>query len=167
MHALSALRDPYAVVLAVVSAVGLLVAQEGPLVAVLAAASVVVFRAAAVVAIERWRPTPPAPPPAPPPPMPIVPPGQPWYFPLTRRESEVALLLAEGFTHREIGEQLHSERTVDGHLTERGVDAHVQNIMNKLDMNRGPQISAWVAERRPRVPSSDTPVIKPQERRKY
>jgi len=40
---------------------------------------------------------------------------------------------------------------VDGHLAERGVEAHVQNIMNKLNMNRRTQISAWVAERRPRV----------------
>ena len=54
-----------------------------------------------------------------------------------------------GLTHLEIGEA-HSDRTVDGHLTERGVDAHVQNIMNKLNLNRGPQVSAWVAERRPR-----------------
>lgn len=148
MRALSDLRDPYAVVLAVVAAIGLLVAQEGPLVALLAAVSVLVVRAAAGVAVERWRPARPAPPPPQP-----VPPGQPWYHPLTRRESEVALLVAEGLTNREIGERLHSERTVDGHLTERGVDSHVQNIMNSLNVNRRAQISAWVTERRPRDPS--------------
>jgi DNA-binding NarL/FixJ family response regulator len=145
MRALSDLRDPYAVVLAVVAAIGLLVAQEGPLVALLAAASVLVFRAAAGAAIERWRPARPEPPrPEPPPPLPVVPPGRPWYHPLTRRESEVALLVAEGLTNREIGERLHSDRTVDGHLTERGVDSHVQNIMNSLNVNR----------RRPRDPAA-------------
>lgn len=158
MRLLLELRDPIGFVLAAGVGVTLLGAQEGPLVAVAAALSVLVFRLGARPVVDRWapRPQPPATTGLPPPP-----PGQPWYFPLTRRESEVALLLAEGFTHREIGERLHSERTVDGHLTERGVDAHVQNIMNKLNMNRGPQISAWVAERRPRVPVIKPPVIKP------
>jgi DNA-binding NarL/FixJ family response regulator len=113
----------------------------------LAALSVLLFRVAATPILDRWirRPTPPTTPPAP-----LIPPGQPWYHPLTRRESEVALLVAEGLTNKQIGEQLHSERTVDGHLTERGVDAHVQNIMNKLNVNRRAQVGAWVAERRPR-----------------
>lgn len=156
MRLLLELRDPIGFVLAAGVGLTLLGAQEGPLVAVLAALSVLVVRLGARPVVDRWAPRPPETPGPPP-----LPPGQPWYFPLTRRESEVALLLAEGFTHREIGERLHSERTVDGHLTERGVDAHVQNIMNKLDMNRGPQISAWVAERRPRVPVITPPVIKP------
>lgn len=152
MRALSDLREPYAVVLAVVAGVGLLVAQEGPLVALLAAASVLVFRAVAGPVVEHWRPTHPAPP------GPLaLPHGQSWYHPLTRRESEVALLLAEGLTNREIGERLHSERTVDGHVTERGVDAHVQNIMNKLNVNRRAQISAWVTERRPRSLQQERP----------
>ncbi|HET9809567.1 MAG TPA: LuxR C-terminal-related transcriptional regulator [Candidatus Limnocylindria bacterium] len=159
MRALSDLRDPYAVLLAAAAAVGLLVAQEGPVVALLAAASVLVFRAAAGVAIERWRPPRPEPRPESPPPAPAVPPGQPWYYPLTRRESEVALLVAEGLTNREIGERLHSERTVDGHVTERGVDAHVQNIMNRLNVNRRAQISAWVTERRPHEPGRKAPTL--------
>ena len=152
MRALSDLRDPYAVVLAVVAAVGLLVAQEGPLVALLAAASVLGFRVGARALIEHRRPLRPAPPRPPQ----TTPPEHPWYHPLTHRESEVALLVTEGLTNREIGDRLHSERTVDGHVTERGVDAHVQNIMNKLskelhiDVNRRAQISAWVTERRPR-----------------
>jgi len=158
MRALSDLRDPYAVVLAVAAAVGLLLAQEGPLVALLAAVSVLVFRAAARALIERWRAGHPPPPgPIPPPPRPIPPPpGQPWYHPLTYRESEVALLVAQGLTNKQIASALHSERTVDGHLTERGVDSHVQHIMDKLskelqtDVNRRAQISVWVTERRPR-----------------
>jgi DNA-binding NarL/FixJ family response regulator len=145
MNALTGLRDPLGLVLAAAAAVTLLAFQEGPLVAILAAVSVLAFRVAAAPILDRWTPKRPSPPgPTPPPP------GQPWYFPLTRRESEVALLVAEGLTNRQIGEHLHSERTVDGHLTERGVDAHVQNIMNKLNMNRRAQVSAWVAERRPR-----------------
>lgn len=162
MRALSDVRDPYAVVLAVVAAIGLLVAQEGPLVALLAAASVLVFRAAVAVAIERWRrarPEPPAPRPEPPAPRPATP-GLPWYHPLTHRESEVALLVAQGLTNKQIASALHSERTVDGHLTDRGVDSHVQHIMDKLskelqiDVNRRAQISAWVTERRPRGSAS-------------
>jgi DNA-binding NarL/FixJ family response regulator len=155
MRALSDLRDPYAVVLAVVAAVGLLVAQEGPVVALLAAASVLVFRAAVAVAIERWRPARPEPPT----PQQAAP-GQPWYHPLTHRESEVALLVAQGLTNKQIANALLSERTVDGHLTDRGVDSHVQHIMDKLskelqiDVNRRAQISAWVTERRPRGPAS-------------
>ena len=152
MRKLSDLHDPYTVVLAVVAAVGLLVAQEGPVVALLAGASVLVFRAVAGVAIERWRPARPEPP-APVP----TPPGQPWHHPLTRRECEVALLVAEGLTNREIGERLHSERTVDGHVTERAVDTFVYNILNKLNVNRRAQISAWVTERRPRDPERRTP----------
>lgn len=150
MRTLSDLRDPFGLLLAVAAAVTLLAFQEGPLVAFVAAVSVLAVRAAARFVADRLLPPPSARQPAPPPAAPTTPAGRPWYYPLTRRESEVALLLSEGLTHREIGERLHSDRTVDGHLTERGVDAHVQNIMNKLNLNRGPQVSAWVAERRPR-----------------
>ncbi len=154
MRTLADLRDPFALLLAVAAAVTLLAFQEGPLVAILAAVSVLAVRTAAAPIIDRWRPRPPSPPG---PRFPPPPPGQPWYFPLTRRESEVALLVAEGLTNREIGERLHSERTVDGHVTERGVDSHVQNIMNSLNMNRRTQISAWVTERRPRDTASKPP----------
>ena len=160
MRALAQARDPFAAMLAVAAAVILLVAQEGPVVALLAAASVPLVRLGAGVAVQRWRPTSPVPPA----PGPVVPPGQPWYFPLTRRESEVAVLVADGFTNRQIAETLHSERTVDGHLTERGVDSHVQHIMNKLseslgvDVNRRAQIAAWVVERRPRDAVTKPPV---------
>jgi DNA-binding CsgD family transcriptional regulator len=154
MRTLAELRDPLALLLAVAAAVTLLAFQEGPLVAVLAALSVLVVRIAARPVFDRLRPRPAS---APPPRFPPPPPGQPWYFPLTRRESEVALLVAEGLTNREIGERLHSERTVDGHVTERGVDSHVQNIMNSLNMNRRTQISAWVTERRPREIASKPP----------
>ena len=154
MRALTGIRDPFGLLLAAAAAVALLAFQEGPLVAILAAISVLAVRVAAAPVIDRARPRPPSPPA---PRFPPPPPGQPWYFPLTRRESEVALLVAEGLTNREIGERLHSERTVDGHVTERGVDSHVQNIMNSLNMNRRTQISAWVTERRPREIASKPP----------
>jgi DNA-binding NarL/FixJ family response regulator len=154
MRTLAALRDPFALLLAAAAAIALLAFQEGPLVAMLAAVSVLAVRMAAAPVIDRARPRPPA---LPAPRFALPPPGQPWYFPLTRRESEVALLVAEGLTNREIGERLHSERTVDGHVTERGVDSHVQNIMNSLNMNRRTQISAWVTERRPREVASKPP----------
>ena len=152
MRALVDARDPFAAMLAVAAAVILLVAQEGPVVALLAAASVPLVRLGAGVAVQRWRPTPPVPPA----PGPVVPPGQPWYFPLTRRESEVAVLVADGLTNKQIADTLPSERSVDGHITDRSVDAHVQHIFDKLsrslgkDVNRRTQITAWVVERRPR-----------------
>jgi DNA-binding CsgD family transcriptional regulator len=153
MRALTGLRDPFGLLLAAAAAMTLLVFQEGPLVAVLAALSVLVFRVAVAPLLERLIPRPL--PPVGPPRAPLVPPGQAWYFPLTRRESEVAQLVGD-HSNKEIAGILLSERTVDGHLTERGVDSHVQNIMNKLseelsrDVNRRAQITAWVAERRPR-----------------
>jgi DNA-binding NarL/FixJ family response regulator len=156
MSALSGLRDPFGVLLAAAAAVTLLAFQEGPLVAALAALSVLTFRVIAGPLLYRWIPRPT--PPAAPPPAPLVPPGHPWHYPLTKRESEVALLVAD-HTNKEIAQILPSERTVDGHLTERGVDSHVQNIMNKLsehlgrDVNRRAQITAWVNERRPRDPA--------------
>ena len=114
MRALTGIRDPFGLLLAAAAAVALLAFQEGPLVAILAAISVLAVRVAAAPVIDRARPRPPSPPA---PRFPPPPPGQPWFFPLTRRESEVALLVAEGLTNREIGERLHSERTVDGHVT--------------------------------------------------
>ena len=156
MRVLSDLRDPYAVVLAVVVAVGLLVAQEGPVVALLAAVSVMVVRAATGLAIERRRPAHSEPQT----PTPVVPSRQPWYHPLTERESQVALLVADGLTNKEIAKMLPSERTVDGHVVEKTVDSHVQHIFDKLskelgiEVNRRAQISAWVTKRRP--PATET-----------
>ena len=158
MRALSAARDPIALLLALASAVTLLAAQEGPVVSAVSAVSVLLFRVGAQFVADRRAPpkTPPATR------FPPSPPGEPWHHPLTRRESEVAVLVAEGLTNKQIAQVLPSERTVDGHLTDRGVDSHVQHIMDKLskelgtEVNRRAQISAWVTERRPRG-SSPTP----------
>jgi trimeric autotransporter adhesin len=58
---------------------------------------------------------------------------------LSRRELEVAALVAEGLTNREIANRLFiSERTVDGHL---------EHIREKLEMNTRAQVAAWVVRR--------------------
>jgi predicted ATPase/DNA-binding CsgD family transcriptional regulator len=57
-------------------------------------------------------------------------------FALTRREREVAALVADGLTNREIAQRLFiSERTADGHL---------EHIREKLGFNSRAQIAAWV-----------------------
>jgi DNA-binding CsgD family transcriptional regulator len=154
MVVLSELKDPIGIALAAVGAVVALFLQQGPETTVLVVVAILTFRVAAGLAIERIWPTPP---------LVVVPPGSPWYFPLTKRESEVAEFVAQGYTNKETAERMHSERTVDGHLTERGVAAHIQNVMNKLDVNRRAQIAAWVVKNRPPAPertSSERPVTR-------
>jgi non-specific serine/threonine protein kinase len=57
---------------------------------------------------------------------------------LTRRERDVALLIAEGKSNREIADALViSERTVEG---------HVSNILSKLGFRSRAQVAAWVVE---------------------
>jgi non-specific serine/threonine protein kinase len=60
--------------------------------------------------------------------------------PLTRREQEVAVLIAEGHTNREIGERLV--------ITEWTVDTHVRHILTKLGLRSRAQVAAWAVERR-------------------
>ena len=56
---------------------------------------------------------------------------------LGSREADVARLVAEGMTNKQIGSRLFiSERTVEG---------HVRSIMNKLGLNSRAQIAAWVS----------------------
>jgi DNA-binding CsgD family transcriptional regulator/sugar lactone lactonase YvrE len=56
---------------------------------------------------------------------------------LSRREMEVARLVAEGLTNRDIAGRLFiSERTVDGHL---------EHVREKLALNNRAQIATWVA----------------------
>ncbi len=61
---------------------------------------------------------------------------------LSRREREVAELVAEGLTNREIaGRLVISERTAEG---------HVEQIRNKLGFRSRAQIAAWVVAERAR-----------------
>ena len=59
---------------------------------------------------------------------------------LSRRELEVAALVADGLSNREIGDKLF--------ITERTVDNHVQHIFNKLNSNSRAQIAAWYVRQR-------------------
>jgi predicted ATPase/DNA-binding CsgD family transcriptional regulator len=59
---------------------------------------------------------------------------------LSRREMEVARLVAEGKTNRAIATDLF--------LSTRTIDSHVQHIMAKLKMGRRTQIASWLADQR-------------------
>jgi DNA-binding NarL/FixJ family response regulator len=59
--------------------------------------------------------------------------------PLSRREEEVAALVAGGLSNREIAEKLF--------IGERTVESHVQSILNKLGFRARTQIAAWAASR--------------------
>lgn len=58
---------------------------------------------------------------------------------LTRRELEIAALLREGLSNREIGERLF--------LSEWTAATHVRNILTKLNLSSRAQIAAWAAAR--------------------
>lgn len=59
---------------------------------------------------------------------------------LTRREQEIAELVADGLSNRAISEKLViSQRTAEG---------HVENILSKLGFHSRSQVAAWVGERR-------------------
>ncbi len=57
---------------------------------------------------------------------------------LTTREREVAVLIAQGLTNREIASRLV--------IAERTAEGHVQTILNKLGFNSRAQIAAWAVE---------------------
>ena len=63
-------------------------------------------------------------------------PADPWH-PLSRREFEVAQLIAAGRTNRQIAEQLY--------LAPKTVSAHVTHILAKLGAARRAEIAAWCA----------------------
>ncbi|MBO0822483.1 MAG: LuxR family transcriptional regulator [Actinobacteria bacterium] len=57
--------------------------------------------------------------------------------PLGKREADVARLVADGLTNKQIGTRLF--------ISERTVDTHVRNILNKLGFSSRAQIAAWMA----------------------
>ena len=61
-------------------------------------------------------------------------PPEPWS-PLTRREFEVARLVARGLTNREIAEELR--------ITARTAGSHLEHIRAKLGVSRRSEIAAW------------------------
>jgi DNA-binding NarL/FixJ family response regulator len=60
---------------------------------------------------------------------------------LTRREIEVARLVAAGLTNREIAERLH--------LSVRTVETHVDRVLGKLDFHTRTQLAVWVGRGEP------------------
>ena len=58
---------------------------------------------------------------------------------LTRREKEVATLVARGLTNRQIAQELV--------LSEHTVITHVRNILKKLNLRSRTQLTLWVTER--------------------
>lgn len=68
--------------------------------------------------------------------------GSPPPSPLTRRETQVAQLVARGLSNRSIAETLV--------LSPRTVDGHVERILAKLDFTSRTQIASWIASVRPR-----------------
>jgi DNA-binding NarL/FixJ family response regulator len=60
---------------------------------------------------------------------------------LTRREREIAELVAEGMTNREIAQRLF--------LSERTAQNHVQHILDKLALSNRSQVAVWVERSRP------------------
>ena len=63
---------------------------------------------------------------------------------LTPRQLEIARLIADDLTNRQIADRLF--------LSERTVETHITNILNKLGLNSRVQLSRWIAEVPPTVP---------------
>jgi DNA-binding NarL/FixJ family response regulator len=59
---------------------------------------------------------------------------------LSAREEQVAALVAEGFSNRQIAHRLH--------LSERTAENHVTHILTKLGFDSRARIAAWYAARR-------------------
>jgi predicted ATPase/DNA-binding CsgD family transcriptional regulator len=67
---------------------------------------------------------------------PAAPPGRVGPALLGRREADVAQLVADGLSNKQIGARLF--------ISERTVDSHVRSILNKLGFNSRAQIAAWI-----------------------
>jgi non-specific serine/threonine protein kinase len=68
--------------------------------------------------------------------LPVV--AQPEPSPLTLREHEVTLLVAEGLSNKEIADRLV--------LSIRTVEAHVTHVLNKLGLRSRAQLAIWALE---------------------
>ena len=138
MRALAELRDPVAFAFAAAAALAALWLGNDLLAMTAAALAVLVSRVGAGLALRRPSPAPAAPRGE------AALPSANWFAPLSRREADVAVLIRD-MTNKEIAERLV--------LSERTIDNHVANIMNKLNLHHRAQIAAWVTERnRPSLP---------------
>jgi len=79
--------------------------------------------------------------------LPVQPERKKIASPLSQREEEVARLVAQGLSNREIGKRLF--------ISERTVDSHVEHILNKLEFTSRTQIAAWAVKQGLDAPSPD------------
>ncbi len=78
-------------------------------------------------------------------PAPVSPPvgretDEPLTDSLTAREREVAAMVAQGLSNRQIAQELY--------LSERTIENHVSKILRKLELASRTEIAAWATERR-------------------
>jgi DNA-binding NarL/FixJ family response regulator len=59
---------------------------------------------------------------------------------LTAREQDVLLLIARGYTYKEIAARLH--------LSVKTVETHVSNVLRKLQLSNRNELTRWAAQRR-------------------
>ena len=59
---------------------------------------------------------------------------------LTAREQDVLLLIARGYTYKEIAARLH--------LSVKTVETHVSNVLRKLQLTNRHELTRWAAQRR-------------------
>ena len=66
--------------------------------------------------------------------------------PLSPREAETASLVAQGLSNKAVAAKLM--------ISERTVDSHVLNILNKLGIQSRTEIALWVTRQQDSVPAS-------------
>lgn len=137
MRTADALRDRYGLALVLATGVALFALQAGPIVALVCAFAVLGVRLASGAVASWWLDRA----------RRRLLYGN-WYDPLTPRQAEVAVLVADGLSDKEIGTRLF--------ITERGAEGLVRNIRLKLDVHNRAQIAAWVRERQAQARASTT-----------
>jgi DNA-binding NarL/FixJ family response regulator len=66
---------------------------------------------------------------------------------LTSRQKEIATLIAQGLTNRQIASKLF--------ISERTVENHMSKILRKLQLTSRAQVAAWATEQRLLMPEPD------------
>lgn len=69
-----------------------------------------------------------------------VQPSDPELDQLTPREGDVLLLIARGYTYKEVGAKLH--------VSVKTVETHVSNVLRKLQLSSRHELTRWAAQRR-------------------
>jgi len=59
---------------------------------------------------------------------------------LTAREHEILLLIARGYTYKEIAARLH--------LSVKTIETHVSSVLRKLQLTNRNELTRWAAQRR-------------------